>query len=533
VKIVTGAEMALIDRLAAERHGVPAGTLMEAAGRRVAEAAALLLGDPRGKRAVVVCGRGNNGGDGYVAARLLLGEGCAVAVFALADAAALCGDARAAAEGAMRAGVPVHLLDGEPSLELLRTRAREADLVVDALFGTGFRPPARGLAAAVIAAINGCARPVLAVDMPSGLSADHGTIEGPAVAATATVTLGLPKPGLLLHPAAGLAGRLWLADIGIPPQIPASLPLLANVTTAADAAGWLTPRDPAAHKGTYGHALIVAGSSGMAGAALLAARGALRAGAGLVTVALPASLAPAHLDGLPEAMLLPLPDAGLGALGTDALEALLEQLPRFQALAVGPGLSRRPGTAVLVRGLLARAALPLLVDADALAACADLDGPLAPGAPATVLTPHPGELARLTGTTVAQVQGDRLGAARAAATRFGAVVVLKGARTVTATPGGEAWVNLSGNPAMAAGGMGDVLAGMVAAHLARGMAALPAALLGVHLHGLAADRLAARRGPWGILAAEVADESPAAVAATLEDARDARPRTPGLSLLVP
>jgi NAD(P)H-hydrate epimerase len=297
-------------------------------------------------------------------------------------------------------------------------------------------------------------------------------------------------------------------------------------------AGFLPPRDPESHKGTFGHVLLVAGSRGLAGAAALAARGALRAGAGLVTAALPSSTAPPFLPGLPEAMLLPLPEDARGAAGPSAAATVLEHLPRAGALAVGPGLSRSAECAGLVRALCASADLPLVIDADALHALAAA-GPetLARRRLPAVLTPHPGELALLLGRSVADVQCDRVGAARACSGRFGAVVVLKGSRTVVSPPGGAAWINPTGNPGMAAAGMGDVLTGVIAAHLARTMAPLEAALLGAYLHGLAGDLAAAATGPWGILAAEVADRLPAAVRSLQDlcpDAPDA-----GLTLLVP
>jgi NAD(P)H-hydrate epimerase len=270
----------------------------------------------------------------------------------------------------------------------------------------------------------------------------------------------------------------------------------------------------------------------MVGAALLTARGALRGGAGLVTVALPASVAPPVLPGLPEAMLLPLPDVGRGSAGPEAAGSLCERLAGVRALAIGPGLSRTEGSAALVHEMAGAAAVPLLLDADALHALAVSPGPPpAWRAGPAVLTPHPGEAALLLGTDAAAVQADRVGSARRCAARYGAVVVLKGARTVVADPGGTAWINATGNPGMAAPGMGDVLAGVIAAQLARGIAPLEAALLSVHLHGLAGDLAAAAVGPWGLLASEVADLIPAAARRAAERRED--PAHPQLSLLVP
>jgi NAD(P)H-hydrate epimerase len=531
VKIASARAMSAVDRHAAERCGVPVAALMEEAGRRVTEAAGLLLGGLAGRRIALFCGRGNNGGDGFVAARLMREAGAHALAALAGPRAELRPDARDALAGAERAGVACVACAEEASLAAFAVRAAGADLVVDALLGTGFTPPARGLAAAAIRGINRLGRPVLAVDLPSGLAADDGRIGGDAVRATATVTFGYPKRGLVEYPAAALAGRLWCGDIGFPHEADGVVPGDLNLLTPADLAPQLAPRDPQCHKGTCGHVLLLAGSRGLVGAAALAARGALRGGAGLVTVALPASIAPPLLPGLPEAMLLPLPDGGLGTVGPAAAEPLRERLAGARSLAIGPGLSRTAESAALVREIARTATVPLLLDADALHALA------VPPAPPTswragpaVLTPHPGEAALLLGTNAAAVQEDRVAAARRCAARYGAVVVLKGARTVVAAPEGTAWINPTGNPGMAAPGMGDVLAGLIAAHLARGIAPLEAALLGVHVHGLAGDLAAAAAGPWGLLASEVADLIPLATRRTAEHRED-RPHAK-LSLLV-
>ncbi|MHB8837211.1 MAG: NAD(P)H-hydrate dehydratase [Candidatus Methylomirabilia bacterium] len=531
MKLATAGEMAAVDHRAAECHGLAVAELMDRAGRCTADAAELLLGPVRDRRVALFCGRGNNGGDGFVAARALRARGAQVRLILVGDPGDLRPDARRAWDAARAAGVDFAICADTVALAATGELARAADLVVDALLGTGFAPPARGLAAAAISLINALGRPVLAVDIPSGLAADHGRVVGEAVRATATVTFGYPKPGLVVHPAARHVGRLWLADIGFPPETGSLVAGELNLVTADDLRTHAAPRDPESHKGTFGHVLLVAGSRGMVGAAALAARGALRAGAGLVTIALPSSIAPSLFPGLPEVMLLPLPEEPPPGGGRDAAATIIEQFSRVSALAAGPGLSRGDGPSRLVHDLCAAAQLPLLLDADALHALA------AAGPPAisvrntpAVLTPHPGELARLIGTSAAEVQADRIGAARACAGRFNAVVVLKGSRTVVAPPVGPLWINPTGNPAMAAAGMGDVLAGVISAHLARGMAPLPAALLGVYLHGLAGDLAVADRGPWGILASEVADRIPAAVHSLGN--RDAAPAAK-LSLLVP
>lgn len=533
MKLATAREMADLDRLVAEQYGIPTAVLMENAGRRVADAAAAFLGSVSGRRVIVFCGKGNNGGDGLVAARVLLQNGARPRVYVLSSFQDLKPDTKANLTTASRCGLEVQALTEITALETASVESRGADLVVDAVFGTGFSPPAKGFAAAAIAAINGIGAPVLAVDIPSGLSADEGRVRGAAVFAAATVTFGLPKPGLLLFPAARNVGRLWLADIGFPPGIESLLHLSRHLLTAEDLAGMILPRDPESHKGTYGHALIVAGSWGFVGAAVLAARGALRAGAGLVTVALPESQAPPTLDSLPEAMLLPLPETVPGVAGHRALETILAHLAGKRAVAVGPGLARNPETAALVRDLIPRVRIPLVLDADGINVLAGQTAALLESKSEIVITPHPGELARLLGTSPGEIQENRVEVSLACAKKFGVTVVLKGARTIVATPSGEVYVNPTGNPGMATGGMGDVLTGMIVSFLAQGHSALTATLLGVYCHGLAGDFTAAARGPWGILAGEVADQVPHALRSLIERPAAAPARNGSLSLLVP
>ncbi len=532
MKLATAGEMEAVDRRAAESHGIEVAVLMEKAGRCTAEAAKLILGTVRDRRVAIFCGRGNNGGDGLVAARVLRDGGAIPLAVLVGTPEEMRPDAQRAWCAAQKCGVELVACNCAADLSAAGKRAGAADLVVDALLGTGFTPPARGLTAAAINLINDLGRPVLAVDIPSGLASDHGRVAGEAVRATATVTFGYPKPGLVLHPGTQLVGRLWLADIGFPAGTDALVAGALRLTMPADLIQHIPPRGPEDHKGTYGHVVLVAGSRGLAGAAALAARGSLRAGAGLVTVALPAGLAPPFLPGLPEAMVLSLPAGATGVDGLGAAAVVLEHLPKFGALAVGPGLSRCDAITDLVRELCSRADLPLILDADALHALAAAGRQiLRDRGTSAVLTPHPGELARLLGTNTHEVQSDRIEAARTCAERFGAVVVLKGSRTVVAPPSGPVWINPTGNPGMAAAGTGDVLTGVIAAHLARGMAPLAAALLGVYLHGLAGDLAVASLGPWGIFASEVADRIPAAVHSLLNRRADAQDTA--LSLLIP
>ncbi|MDI6771215.1 MAG: NAD(P)H-hydrate dehydratase [bacterium] len=510
MRLPTSEEMATLDRRAAEEFGVPTLLLMEAAGRAVAQAAARLTGSG-GTRTVVVAGKGNNGGDGLVAARVLQAAGWRILVVLLARDAEVSGDAAVNLQAARRAGVEITNLDST-AMPGLRGVLASADLVVDGLFGTGFRGPVIGLAAKTIEAINACGRPVLAIDIPSGVNGDTGAVDGHAVRATATVTMGLPKTGLVLVPGAVHAGRIWVADVGHPHRLINDPGILTALVTRDMVDAAIPVRRLDAHKGDAGRVLVVAGSIGHSGAAVLTVLGALRAGAGLVTLGVPGAIYPIVGPAVIEGMPLPLPDCD-GALAAEAAGQVLDLAGSADVVACGPGISRLPGPAAVVQRLNAECPLPLVLDADALTILAGNQGELPAGRAARILTPHPGELARLLQCTVDEIQRHRLQAARAAAGRYRAVVVLKGARTVVADPSGTAFVIPTGNPSMAAGGMGDVLCGVIAALVGQGLPATAAAWAGSYLHGLAGDRAAACRGPVGVLAREVADGLPGSLAA--------------------
>lgn len=508
MRVATAAQIAELDRRAVEEHGVPAAVLMDHAGRRVAEVAGALLRERSGHRVLVLAGKGNNGGDGLVAARYLRVQGIEASVLLLGPPDELRGEAGEALKAAQEAAVPIRQM---PDLGPGGAAAaiNEADLIVDALFGTGFRGPVRGEAAVLIELANHAGRPIVAADIPSGLEADTGRWEGACTRAAATVTMALPKPGLLIYPGAEMTGRVYVADIGYPVHLYEDPSVPTHLVTAEMVRVLLPARRSDTHKGTYGRVLVVAGSVGFTGAAVLATRGALRTGSGLVTVAVPQTIYPIVAAAIIEGMPAPLPDAA-GALASEALAKVEELAAAADVVAVGPGLGRGPGAGRVVEGLLA-GQRPLVIDADGLNVLAGRTRPLEqPHAPA-VLTPHPGELGRLTGNSVDAVQRDRLGAVRSAATRFRSVLVLKGARTLVAAPDGEAFIVPTGNPGMATGGMGDVLTGAVASLIGQGLKPVHAAYTAAYLHGLAADQIAHERGMVGMLASEVADYLPVAI----------------------
>ena len=506
MKLLTAAQMRQLDQQTIEEIGVPSVVLMENAGRttyQILRQEFPDLDDP----VVVLAGRGNNGGDGFVVARYLANAGYEVIVLLLAEKGQIAGDAKINLDILAQLTVPVREIITEEALLEQIPLLEDASLLVDALLGTGLSSEVKGLYRSAITLINDTPAPVLAIDIPSGLSADSGQPQGVAVLADVTVTYGWPKLGQIVNPGRELVGRLWQVDISIPPaQANISRIELADAATLRHV---LPHRFADSHKGDFGHLLVVAGSVGKTGAAALAGEAALRVGAGLVTVGVPASLNPILEMKLTEVMTLPLAEPeGVQALGRRALEELAAFLPGTTALAVGPGIGRHPETIELVRQLVRRSTLPLVVDADGLNAVAhDLES-VADATVPVILTPHPGEMSRLLGRLTKDIQANRLDAALELAERTKAIVVLKGAQTIIANPEGRVMINTTGNPALAQGGTGDVLTGMIGGFLAQKVEPFDAACLGVFLHGLAADVRAAWQGVCGMLAGELLEELP-------------------------
>jgi NAD(P)H-hydrate epimerase len=504
MRILTSAQMREADRYTIEEIGLPSLVLMENAGRQVVAALESSFPDLDERRVAVLCGRGNNGGDGFVVARTLRQRGVEVSVFVVGAVAAVRGDARVNLEILGRLGLPVVEVAGEEQWELHSSEVRGCSLIVDALFGTGLKSPLSGFLDTVVADVNSMGVPVVAVDLPSGMSADTQELIGPCVQASLTVTLAAPKLPLVLPPARLLAGDLVVADIGIPVDVIESLEgPRVELLTREGVRALVPPRRADAHKGDFGHVLVVAGSRGKAGAAHLAATGALRSGAGLVTVATPACSQAVVASLGAEYMTEALPDTAEGTLGAGALEAI----ERLEAgvIVAGPGLGAGDEVRDAVRGLVERSALPLVLDADGVNAFAGEPGLLfARDGRQIVITPHPGEMARLLGTSTAEVQSHRLESASNLASTHGLFVVLKGHRTIIATPDGKVFINPTGNPGMATGGTGDVLAGMIGAWLAQLRDPEAACLLGVYLHGAAGDLAADDEGQVSMTAGDLA-----------------------------
>jgi NAD(P)H-hydrate epimerase len=503
MRVLTSAQMREADRRTIDEIGVPSAVLMENAGRQVVAAMVSAFDDLDTMRVAILCGRGNNGGDGFVVARVLAARGIDVGVYLVGRAEDVAGDARTNLAILRNLGLDIVEVGDVPGWELHGTDVLGADVIVDALFGTGLRAPLEGLVQTIVDDINSSTRPVVAIDLPSGLSADTPNVPGPSIDATLTVTLGAPKLPLVLPPGELRTGVMVVADIGIPDAVIDAVdgPRIDVLTRPAMRA-LIEPRSPDSHKGDFGRLLIVAGSPGKTGAAALAAMAALRSGAGLVTVAAPASSVAAIAAHGAEFMTLALDEAPDGTIAGRAVEQVLA----FDAdvIAAGPGLGRSPSVSAFVHVLAAQSGVPLVLDADALYAFAGEAGRLVGREGLDiVITPHAGEMARLVGRTSDEVQSRRLDTAREFAAAHQVHVILKGHRTIVASPDGRTSINPTGNAGMATAGAGDVLTGMVTAWLGQLLDADAATRLAVFLHGLAGDLAEADEGEVALMAGDI------------------------------
>jgi NAD(P)H-hydrate epimerase len=503
MRILNAQQMREADRRTIDEIGIPSLVLMENAGRQVVAAMEASFDELRASRVAVLCGRGNNGGDGFVVARTLALRGVEALVFLLGSVNDVQGDARVNLEILGRLGITVVEIPDAEAWELHFTEISGCDLIVDAIFGTGFRGPLTGLLETVVADINGTPLPVVAIDIPTGLSSDVPDVEGEAIQASITVTLAAPKVSLVLPPGEAHAGDLVIADIGIPTVVVDELEgNYLGLLTRENMRPLVQPRTGDSHKGDYGRVLVVSGSTGKTGAAHLAAMGALRSGAGLVTIATPRSCVPVIAAMAPEYMTEPLEETEGGGIHELSLDSVLA-MPA-DVLAIGPGLGRDQSTQRFVQRLVERSGVPLVLDADALNAFeAEPDRLVGRDGVDVIVTPHPGEMARLIGLPVDAVQGSRVDVARDFAMSHRVHVILKGHRTVIATPEGKVFINLTGNPGMATGGTGDVLTGMVAAWFAQLLDAEAACKLAVYLHGLAGDLAEADEGEVSLTAGDL------------------------------
>ncbi len=513
MKIVTAQQARNIDRRAARDFGLSGPVLMENAAAGVLAEMERFFDGLAGLRVGIICGKGNNGGDGLALARRLSIRGIVVRVALLASFTALKGEARANLFTLRKMDVE---LAQNASSRVIAEVVAWSDIVVDAMLGAGLSGPLAGGYAFAAEQLNASGKPVVAVDIPTGINADTGEVLGTAVRAELTVTMAALKRGLVLYPGARYAGEVRVTDIGIPAEVLDKEKITVGFLTQETAGGLLHPRDRDAHKGSFGHLLVVAGSPGKTGAALLAARGALRVGTGLVSVATPYNLVPIVQAQLSEAMCIPSAESLEGTLGPGSDDELLKASGGMNACIIGPGLSTHAETIQVVRNLIQRLTIPLVIDADALNALVGSLDILKKAKAPVVMTPHPGEMARLLGAASTDVQKDRVGCAMAFAKKYKVTLALKGAGTVIATPDGRVFINSTGNPGMATGGTGDALTGMIGGLLAQGYTASPAACLSVYLHGRAGDLAAEEKGEMGMLAGDLIEKIPAALQMTMQ-----------------
>ena len=511
MKLVTAAQMREIDRMAVEHYGLPSLVLMENAGAAVARETEALLGGLAERRICICAGRGNNGGDGFVAARHLMNGGAKVKVFLLGEKTGLQGDGLIYANVLTRMGVDILEVGNERDWDKARVAAAFSECVIDALVGTGYKGEASNQLTLVIDLINKSGKKVVSVDVPSGICADTGQVKGIAVKASVTVTFGQPKPGLVLYPGTAYAGKVMVDAIGMPEPLLYTTSVQQQLITAAHVRQLLPVRRGDAHKGSNGHAGIIAGSQGYTGAAALCATAALRTGAGLVTLAAGTSLRGVLEVKLTEAMVRTLPEIGGGAIGMKAVPFVEELSAHWDVIAIGPGSGRHNETQAAIRGIIANADKPLVIDADGIQAIAGHMDVISQCEALAILTPHPGEMSALTGLTPNQINQNRIEVARQTAQQWNSIFVLKGAPTVVAYPDGAVYVNSTGNAGLATGGTGDVLTGIIAALIAQGLSSHDAAVAGVYLHGLAAD-IIAKSGMIGMTAGDIVTALPAALA---------------------
>lgn len=508
MKVLTGEEMRGVDRTAIQDLGIPGPVLMENAGVQVIKAIQESLGAIHNKYIAIFIGRGNNGGDGFVIARHINNLGGHARIYLLSHPDTIEGDAKVNLDIVSKMNIEIIPIYNEENIEQIEQELLGFDMIIDAILGTGIKGTVKGHFAAVIEMINKTPRFVIAVDIPSGLSTDTGQICGCCIHAQKTVTFARPKLGLLLYPGANYVGELIIADIGIPPAIEENEQFTTNLITSKIISAQFEKRARDSHKGTYGKAFILAASPGFTGAAALASQAALLSGAGLVTAGVPKSLNPILETKLTEVMTLPLPETLEGTLSLSALNTILSFAKSAQSLAFGPGVSLHEELFLLLKEIIKQTPVPMVIDADGLNLVAKNPDILREANAPIILTPHPGEMARLMGTTIPEIQNNRLTIAQDFAKKYQVILVLKGAHTLIAKPNGQIFINTTGNPGMSSGGTGDVLTGLITGLIAQKFDPAFAATASVYLHGLAGDQAAVQKGERSLKASDLLERLP-------------------------
>lgn len=503
--VVTGRQMKEIDRTAIEEFGIPGLSLMEKAGNCLFEEVMQELKGDDFKEVFIICGAGNNGGDGYVLARKLVNRYIPVKVYSTVDPEELTGDARINYERFIELDYGITVLNSQNEINKFQEEIQSEGLIVDAILGTGLTRTVENNIEEIIHIINDSKKRIYSVDIPSGIGADNGKVYKAAIKAHKTITFQLPKLGCILYPGAEYSGELVIKDIGIPNEaIQKNSPDIFLIDK--DFVKNILPhREKDIHKGNCGKLFIIAGSKGMAGAAVLACRAALRSGIGLVTAGIPAGILDIIQISVPEAICKPLGNEENIEIDISCLTSILEGAQQSDVIAIGPGMGKNPDIQSIVKKLIEEAQVPLIIDADGLNAIGERADAFFKGDKSIVITPHPGEMSRLTGLDISQINENRIDIAREYSKKWGTIVILKGARTVIAIPDGKVYLNITGNPGMAAAGSGDVLTGILSSFVSQGFSVDKAAIAAVFIHGRAGDMMAEKFGEYGLIAGDMAD----------------------------
>jgi len=510
MKVANAEEMQELDRKAIETYRIPGMILMENAGRGAAEVISHTFPDIHKKKIAIISGKGNNGGDGFVIARYLLNQGVSVRVYLLTDPKGLRGDAETNFSIFQRMKGEIISVPSSKDYVRVKKDLEKFDILVDGIFGTGLDAEVRGYYREVIDHLNTLQSPIVAIDIPSGLDADTGKPLGTAIRASLTITFGLPKVGHLLPPGIDYVGEVRVIDIGLPKRLVEDEKIPTHLLEENEIKRWLSiPRNPDTHKGDYGHLLVIAGSVGKTGAAAMACQAALRMGAGLVTLGIPKSLNGIMEMKLTEVMTEPLPETPKQTLSLRAFSTIVRLCENKKAVIIGPGLGTFKETQSLVLKLIKALDVPIILDADGLTALATQPKTLPIASRSFILTPHPGEMARLMRSQVKEVLENRIGLSRNFSQSHHVHLVLKGHPTLISTPKGEVFINSTGNPGMATGGTGDVLTGMIGGLVCQGFDLLPSLQIAVYLHGLAGDKGAQEKGEKSLIATDIIEKIPA------------------------
>lgn len=508
MKVVTPKQMNEIDKLAAEEIGIPSIVLMENAALAVVQEVEKTFEILQDKKVIVFAGKGNNGGDAFVIARHLFNKGLKIVVCITSKKQTIKGDAAVNLNIIEKMGIEIIEILDATQLDNLKLMAASCDMIIDGIFGTGLKGEVLGINNKIIEIINDSCKNILSIDIPSGTCGLTGKVLGISVKAKKTVTFCLPKLGIVIQPGCDNAGEIVVADISIPKKLIESFNIKTNLIDVYGVSQLIPKRHSDSNKGDYGRAFFISGSVGMTGAGCLAAGAALRSGTGLVYLGVPEILTSIYDTALIEAITIPLEDNGRGALSKQALKQIMERIEKMSVVAIGPGLSTGNDIYEITSALIKNSKAPLIIDADALNVLAGRVDVLKGRSAEVIITPHPGEMSRLLGISIEDVQNNRIEVTSNFASSFGVIVVLKGARTVIASPDGNIFINPTGNSGMATAGTGDVLTGIIAGLIAQGARPLDAARVGVFLHGLAGDNRAKIKGEHGMIASDLVNELP-------------------------